>query len=87
MVDFQTYRQLHSDTFAFKREYDDHTRDPSTSKMDTITMESDDPPTSPEIYVFPRNIIGYNLRSKKWGKDTILFIFPENLYSNLVSGS
>jgi hypothetical protein len=66
MVDFNTYTQLHSDSAAFKRKYP-HGNDPVTQRMDLSVMEADDPPPSPEIYAFPNTIVGYNLRSKKWG--------------------
>lgn len=66
MVDFYTYRQLHSDSIAFKREYCS-IDDPEVKRMDPSVMEADEPPQSPEIYAFPDTIIGYNLRSKKWG--------------------
>ena len=36
--------------------------------MDQIVMEADNPPPSPELYVFPDSINGYNLRSKRWGR-------------------
>lgn len=65
MVDFETYRQLHSSSSAFKMSYpiideEEHQR------MDADTMKSDKPPSAPDIYVFPNTIPGYNLRSKKW---------------------
>ncbi|KAJ8112586.1 hypothetical protein OPT61_g5071 [Boeremia exigua] len=65
MVDFRTYKQLHSDTFAFKREYQS-IDDSELTRMDPAVLESDEPPSSPEIYVFPDKIPAYNLRSKKW---------------------
>lgn len=66
MVDFNTYTQLHSDSAAFKRKY--QMNDPFVQRMDPSMLETDDPPPKPEIYVFPDTIVGYNLRSKKWGE-------------------
>jgi hypothetical protein len=31
-------------------------------------MDNDTPPSEPDIYLFPHSVIGYNLRSKKWGE-------------------
>lgn len=66
MVDFHTYTQLHSNTYAFKNEYKS-IEDAQVTRMDNIAMEADEPPPSPEIYAFPDTIPAYNLRSKKWG--------------------
>jgi len=66
MIDFDTYRQLHSDSAGFKREYQS-INDPKCEHMDPSMMSLDEPPSGAEINVFPRTIIGYNLRSKKWG--------------------
>lgn len=67
MVDFQTYRQLHSDTASFKRSF--LAKDEASTKfLSDERMEDDKPPTEPEIYVFPDTIIGYNLHTKKWGE-------------------
>jgi SpoVK/Ycf46/Vps4 family AAA+-type ATPase len=65
MVDFHTYRQLHSDSFAFKREYT-AIDNPNVRRMDPSVMEAEEAPPSPQIYAFPTTIVGYNLRSKKW---------------------
>jgi hypothetical protein len=78
MVDFNTYKQLHSNSGAFKRNYSS-TNDTKLKRMDPIVMDADDNPRSPEIYVFPETIIGYNLRSKKWGMCSTfikVFTFP-----------
>jgi hypothetical protein len=66
MVDFQTYRQMHSDLQSFKRTYPgiDNPKD----LMDKDIMDNEDPPSEPDIYLFPHTVIGYNLRSKKWGE-------------------
>jgi hypothetical protein len=85
MVDFHTYRQLHSDTYAFKKLYD-YTDGLATKKMDNDFMESDEPPPSPDIYVFPRTITGYNLRSKKWGKLLSLPVNTLSAHFDLCSG-
>jgi hypothetical protein len=68
MIDFETYRQLHSSSTAFKLSYPS-IDDEKHKRMDSDTMESDEPPSAPQIYVFPNTIPGYNLRSKKWGME------------------
>ncbi|KAG5797173.1 hypothetical protein H9Q69_003782 [Fusarium xylarioides] len=65
MVDFATYEELHSDTPSFKRSYP-MIDDPDCERMVSHSMDSDDPPSAPEIYIFPNSIVAYNLRSKKW---------------------
>ncbi|GAP85125.2 putative AAA family ATPase [Rosellinia necatrix] len=65
MIDFETYRQLHSDSANFKRLYANRMGQ-EANEMDPEVMASDDPPAAPEIYVFPQRATGYNLRSKKW---------------------
>lgn len=67
MVDFQTYRQLHSHSPSFKRQYHS-SGTPEIVRMDARAGENDGPPLRPEIYVFPPTIPGYNLREKKWGE-------------------
>lgn len=67
MVDFQTYRQLHSTDYAFKREYKS-IEDATVVRMDPSMMEANNPPPSPDIYAFPDKLVAYNLRSKNWGK-------------------
>ena len=66
MVDFQTYKQLYSDSKAFKKAYPfiDNT---INERMEDSISDAEEPPTSPEIYVFPDSIPAYNIRSKKWG--------------------
>lgn len=73
MVDFQIYKELHSDSFKFQLLYgdeddDEDNDDSDRRKMSSEEMESETPPPSPDIYVFPDTVPGYNLRSKKWGK-------------------
>ncbi|KAK0724042.1 hypothetical protein B0H67DRAFT_679768 [Lasiosphaeris hirsuta] len=53
MVDFQTYRQLHSDSASFERTYPSrkHLTGEELSLIDR--MSDDKPPSEPEIYVFP----------------------------------
>jgi len=67
MVDFQTYRQMHSDLPSFKRTYP-FIDDPTMDLIDKNIMDNDTPPSEPDIYLFPHSVTGYNLRSKKWGK-------------------
>lgn len=67
MVDFSTYKKLHSDTF--KRSFvqlDKHNK-----VMPEDIMDQDEPPQEPELFLFPPKIIGYNLRQKKWGKQSM----------------
>ncbi|KAF3006997.1 hypothetical protein E8E14_007964 [Neopestalotiopsis sp. 37M] len=65
MVDFETYRQIHSSSFTFKFSYPSICDD-KLPRMDPRIMKSDEPPPAPDIYVFPKTIPGYNLQSKKW---------------------
>ncbi|KAI3331596.1 P-loop containing nucleoside triphosphate hydrolase protein [Xylariaceae sp. AK1471] len=65
MIDFHTYEQLHSDSHSFKRSYPS-LDDPNCERINPTAMASDEPPSAPEIYVFPKTIVAYNLRSKKW---------------------
>lgn len=84
MVDFQVYKQLHSDSNKFKLLYEENSDysdessdsdddeyeddDQNGRKMSAEDMASETPPSRPYIYLFPDTIPGYNLRSKKWGK-------------------
>ncbi|KAL3605320.1 hypothetical protein FPOAC2_00263 [Fusarium poae] len=65
MVDFNTYKQLHSDSYKFKMAYPSLTN-PNRKEMDPALMECDEPPQVPELFVFPSTVVGYNLRHKKW---------------------
>ncbi|KAF5700153.1 AAA family ATPase [Fusarium mundagurra] len=65
MIDFNTYKQLHSDSHKFKTAYPSLTS-PNRKEMDAAVMECDDPPHGAELFVFPNTIVGYNLRQKKW---------------------
>lgn len=67
MVDFQTYRQLHGDGDAFKREYKS-IGDSKLVRIGSSVVDADDPPPIPEIYAFPDQMVAYNLRTKSWGK-------------------
>jgi hypothetical protein len=67
MVDFHTYKQLHSSEASFKREYSS-INNKNLSRIDSSVMESDEPPPDPEIYAFPATIPAFNLHSKKWGE-------------------
>ena len=67
MIDFDTYKQLHSDSTKFKRAYPQlNKRD--RKEMDPKLMHSDEPPAAPHRLVLPSTMIGYNLRQKKWSK-------------------
>ncbi|KAG5810806.1 hypothetical protein H9Q74_003957 [Fusarium xylarioides] len=65
MIDFNTYKQLHSDSNKFKATYSSLTS-PNRKEMDAAVMECDDPPDGAELFVFPNTVVGYNLRQKKW---------------------
>lgn len=50
-------------------EDDEHEDDgENRQKMSVEDMASETPPSHPYIYLFPDTIPGYNLRSKKWGR-------------------
>ena len=67
MIDFDTYKQLHSDSNEFKRAYPQlNKRD--RKEMDPKLMQSDELPPAPHRLVLPSTMIGYNLRQKKWSK-------------------
>ncbi|KAI1125818.1 AAA family ATPase [Nemania abortiva] len=75
MVDFETYKQLHSDSENYQKMYPDGDADsdadinnPASKYMGPTEMGANDPPPAPQIYAFPNTIPGYNMRSKKWGK-------------------
>ncbi|KAM0402758.1 hypothetical protein ACHAPZ_004249 [Fusarium culmorum] len=65
MIDFNTYKQLHSDSHKFKMAYPSLTN-PYRKEMEPSVMESDEPPEGAELFVFPSTVVGYNLRQKKW---------------------
>jgi hypothetical protein len=67
MIDFNTYKQLHSDSNKFKLTYSS-LANPNRKEMDPVLMECDEPPQGSELFVFPSTIVGYNLRQKKWRK-------------------
>lgn len=89
MVDFQVYKQLHSDSKKFKLMFEMDSDDSDESddsdddqyeddgengrKMSSEDMASETPPSCPYIYLFPDTIPGYNLRSKKWGRQHVKF--------------
>jgi hypothetical protein len=62
MIDFPTYRQLHPESKS----------SPTTNRTEIPRerMDNDEPPTAPEIFLFPPRIVGFNLRRKKWGTIT-----------------
>lgn len=67
MIDFTTYKQLHSDSTNFKTTYLS-LLDPNRREMDAALMDGDELPEGSEPFVFPSTIVGYNLRQKKWRK-------------------
>ncbi|KAK7921482.1 hypothetical protein PG985_009504 [Apiospora marii] len=69
MVDYKTYQQLHPSsataTARFPLPQTNRGAD-DAEKLSSEAMEDDTPPPSPDIYVFPNAIPGYNLHTKKW---------------------
>ncbi|CAG7561233.1 unnamed protein product [Fusarium equiseti] len=65
MIDFDTYKQLHSDSAKFKTTYA-ALIDPKRREMDAALFESDEILERSRLFVFPSTIAGYNLRQKKW---------------------
>ncbi|KAI1074171.1 P-loop containing nucleoside triphosphate hydrolase protein [Whalleya microplaca] len=61
MIDYATYKRLHPDS---KMPLVGRTTE--TKYVSQAVMDRDEPPAAPERYIFPNNIIGYNLRAKKW---------------------
>ncbi|KAK8038646.1 hypothetical protein PG993_007057 [Apiospora rasikravindrae] len=67
MVDYKTYQQLHSSPATVTAKFSkSNTNDEDSERLSSEVMEEDTPPPSPDIYVFPNTIPGYNLHSKKW---------------------
>lgn len=67
MVDFKTYRQLHRDDSHLKHTFSGM-NDSMCDRMKPEQMALAEPPPAPDIYVFPNEIPGYDLKKKKWGK-------------------
>ena len=71
MIDFEIYLQLHPDSKVARLARD------TTTLRDAIapSQASDEhPPAAPKIYLFPPQIVGYNLRTKKWRMSTIILV-------------
>jgi hypothetical protein len=67
MVDFATYKQLHSDTAGFRKSYGKISE--KTHKVfSKAMMQQDEPPPELNLQLFPPTIVAYNLRRKKWGR-------------------
>lgn len=79
MIDFNTYKQLHSDSHKFRMAYPFLTN-PNRKEMETSLADRDEPPKGPELFVFPSTIVGYNLRQKKWRK--WIFMSPAQSQKN-----
>ncbi|PYI06177.1 P-loop containing nucleoside triphosphate hydrolase protein [Aspergillus sclerotiicarbonarius CBS 121057] len=60
MIDFPTYLQLHADDKKRTTTLD------VRQEMSPEQMDLDEPPSSPELFLFPSTVVGYNLRRKKW---------------------
>lgn len=65
MIDYGTYKQLHSDSPGLRKAFP-HLNARDRKEMDPGIMDRNEPPPVPERLVFPSSIIGYNLRQKKW---------------------
>ncbi|KAK6863622.1 hypothetical protein PG995_000150 [Apiospora arundinis] len=67
MVDYKTYEQLHTSSSLATTKFVNLNNDIDESeRLSSEIMENDNPPPSPDIYVFPATIPGYNLQNKKW---------------------
>ncbi|KAK7990084.1 hypothetical protein PG989_010399 [Apiospora arundinis] len=67
MVDYKTYEQLHTSSSLATTKFVNLNNDIDESeRLSSEIMENDNPPPSPDIYVFPATIPGYNLHTKKW---------------------
>ncbi|KAK8103694.1 uncharacterized protein PG998_010727 [Apiospora kogelbergensis] len=67
MIDYKTYQQLHTSPATVTTRVPKANNDTEDSERISLdVMEDDDPPPSPDIYVFPDKIPGYNLHTKKW---------------------
>ncbi|KAK5658513.1 hypothetical protein OQA88_1905 [Cercophora sp. LCS_1] len=67
IVDFNTYKQLHSDSPKFKTKYP-YINSTGRRELPLEVMECDTPPEGLEPLTFPNTLTGYNLRQKKWGE-------------------
>lgn len=68
MVDYKTYHRLHPNSVTVMAKFPKANKSIEDSeRLSSEVMENDYPPPSPDIYVFPNTIPGYNLHTKKWG--------------------
>ncbi|RBR25419.1 uncharacterized protein FIESC28_01856 [Fusarium coffeatum] len=75
MMDFDTYKQLHSDSKNFTEAYPE-LGSWKRKEMDASIMDSEQMPQGSESFVFPSTIVGYNLRQKKWQDLHVDYIQP-----------
>ncbi|KAI1068510.1 hypothetical protein LB507_004369, partial [Fusarium sp. FIESC RH6] len=75
MIDFDTYKQLHSDSKNFREAYPE-LRSQKRKDMDASIMDSEQMPEGSESFVFPSTVVGYNLRQKKWQDLHVDYIQP-----------
>ncbi len=66
MIDFKTYKLLHSNSAGFMMQYGRGREE--QFDMDPSFMERGEPPLAPDLYLFPDSIIGFDLRRKKLGE-------------------
>ncbi|KAI9147501.1 AAA family ATPase [Paramyrothecium foliicola] len=65
MIDFATYKQLHSDSVKFRKAYPYLNRK-DREELDEGLMDSSTLPPEPHRYIFPTHVVGYNLHLQKW---------------------
>ena len=63
MIDCRTYSDLHpgSEDIRLSRE------GLRISKVEPAFIDQKDAPSEPDLYLFPRAVMGYDLRRKRWG--------------------
>lgn len=60
MVDFKTFEKLHP--------YHHQNTPPADDDIADELQNSGEPPKKPFLLLLPRELKGYNLRTKKWGQ-------------------
>lgn len=66
MIDFNTYKELHSDSLSFVNEAWVFKR--------YYKADPNEEAKPPELYLFPSLVPGFNFRTKKWSKYINLFV-------------
>ena len=65
MVDFNTYRKMHSSAAVFKH------KAKSSDILPLDAMEKDEPPDDQFLLLLPANVWGFSLQDKKWSPYTL----------------